>query len=99
MCARRWPRWALALLGVLAMIALLLFQGVIEDPRMEAQTLNFAGRSIQNGAAIFANNCSSCHGPDGKGLPGVAPALHSKYFFTSASRIWASPARSMTMSS
>ena len=71
----------LALLGVLAMIALLLFQLVIETPRMEAQTLNFTGRSIQNGAAIFANNCSACHGPDGKGLPGVAPALHSRYFF------------------
>jgi mono/diheme cytochrome c family protein len=71
----------LTLLGVLAMIALLLFQLVIEVPRMEAQTLNWEGRSVQNGAAIFANNCSSCHGPDGKGLPGVAPALHSRYFF------------------
>jgi len=70
-----------ALLGVLGMMGLLLFQLVIETPRMEAQTLNWGGRSIQNGAAIFANNCSSCHGPDGKGLPGVAPALHSRYFF------------------
>jgi mono/diheme cytochrome c family protein len=70
-----------ALLGVLAMMALLLFQLVIETPRMEAQTLNWEGRSVQNGAAIYANNCSSCHGPDGKGLPGVAPALNSHYFF------------------
>lgn len=70
------------ILGVLVAIVALLFQGVIEDPRMQAQTANFEGRSIQNGATIFANNCASCHGPDGKGLPGVAPALHSKYFFT-----------------
>lgn len=69
------------LAAVLGSFALLLAMGVIEDRRMEAQTDNFNGRSIQNGAAIFANNCSACHGPDGKGLPGVAPALHSRYFF------------------
>ena len=63
-------------------VAVVLFQGVTEEPRMAAQAGNWDGRSVQNGAAIFANNCSSCHGPDGKGLPGVAPALNSRYFFT-----------------
>jgi len=72
----------LAMLALLGSIALLLVMGILETPRMEAQTLNFEGRSIQNGAAAFANNCASCHGVDGKGLTGVAPALHSKYFFT-----------------
>lgn len=72
----------LGLVGVLVMVALLLFMGVIENQRMDALAANFDGRSIQNGAAIFNNNCAPCHGPDGKGLPGVAPALHSKYFFT-----------------
>lgn len=71
----------LSMLALLASLGLLIVMGVLENPRMEAQTQNFEGRSIQNGAAIFANNCSSCHGLDGKGLPGVAPALNSKYFF------------------
>jgi mono/diheme cytochrome c family protein len=71
----------LGLLAVVASLGMMFGQGLIEDKRMEAQTANFDGRSIQNGATIFANNCSSCHGPDGKGLPGVAPALHSRYFF------------------
>lgn len=72
----------LGILGVLIAIAVLLFLGVIEEQRMEAQTANWDGRGIEKGAEIFANNCANCHGPDGKGLPGVAPALHSKYFFT-----------------
>lgn len=63
-------------------IVLVIFQFAIEEPRMKAQEDNWAGRSIEKGAEIFANNCSNCHGADGKGLPNVAPALHSKYFFT-----------------
>lgn len=71
----------ISLLAMLLSFAVLMFLGMRENSRMEAQTLNWDGRSIQNGAAIFANNCSSCHGVDGKGLPGVAPALNSRYFF------------------
>jgi len=69
------------IVGVLVAVGALLFQGLIENPRMEMQTSNWDGRSVQIGAAIFAGNCASCHGLDGKGLPGVAPALHSRYFF------------------
>jgi mono/diheme cytochrome c family protein len=71
----------IAMLSVLLMFAVLLYLAIREENRMEAQTLNWEGRAIQNGAAIYANNCSSCHGPDGKGLAGVAPALNSRYFF------------------
>jgi cytochrome c2 len=46
---------------------------------MEAQTANWDGRSIEKGAEIYANNCYTCHGPEGKG--GTGPALHSRYFF------------------
>jgi mono/diheme cytochrome c family protein len=73
------------LYGILAVIismGALVVQQVLEEPRMQAQTGNWDGRSIEKGAEIFANNCSNCHGPDGKGLPGVAPALNSRYFFT-----------------
>src|SRR6476661_7980649 len=73
------------LLGVLAVLvsfAALAAQGVFENKRMEAQTANWHGRSVEKGAEIFSSNCYTCHGTDGKGNPGVAPALHSRYFFT-----------------
>ncbi len=72
----------LGIVSVVVTIAVLLFLGVIEEQRMEAQTANWDGRAIEKGADIYANNCANCHGLDGKGLPGVAPALNSKYFFT-----------------
>ncbi len=72
----------LGIASLLLTIVLLLFLGIIEEQRMEAQTANWAGRAIETGADLYANNCYNCHGVDGKGLPGVAPALHSKYFFT-----------------
>lgn len=63
---------------VIAFVAILaLF--VMEDSRMEAQTGNWDGRSIEKGAEIFANNCYTCHGPNGQGASG--PALNSRYFF------------------
>ncbi|MCB0157953.1 MAG: c-type cytochrome [Caldilineaceae bacterium] len=72
----------LGILFVLLSLLVVAFQGFIEEPRMQAQTASWDGRSIEIGAELFGNNCASCHGPDGKGLPNVAPALHSRYFFT-----------------
>lgn len=73
------------LLGIAAVIVslvVILAMAVTENVRMELQTGNWDGREIESGAALFSNNCANCHGLDGKGLPGVAPALHSHYFFT-----------------
>jgi mono/diheme cytochrome c family protein len=73
------------LIGIVALgvvFVVLVFQAVIEPQRMQAQTGNWDGRSVEKGAELFANNCSNCHGADGRGLPGVAPALNSHYFFT-----------------
>ncbi|MEO8524685.1 MAG: c-type cytochrome [Caldimonas sp.] len=36
------------------------------------------------GAAVYANHCTACHGDDGKGLDGVAPALAGNSAVTSA---------------
>ena len=68
--------------AVIISIGALLFQQIIEEPRMAAQTASWDGRSIEQGAQIYFNNCYNCHGFDGKGLSGVAPALNSRYFFT-----------------
>ncbi len=72
----------LGTLALLATFVLLAFQWWIEEPRMAAQTASWEGRTIENGAAIYSSNCTTCHGVDGKGLAGVAPALNSRYFFT-----------------
>jgi mono/diheme cytochrome c family protein len=69
----------LGILSVLVAIAVVLIVGVMEESRMEAQTGNWDGRSIEKGAEIYANNCYTCHGPSGQG--GSGPALNSKYFF------------------
>ena len=50
--------------------------------RMADEEANWAGRSIENGANSFATNCTGCHGIQGQGIPGVAPALNSAAFFT-----------------
>jgi mono/diheme cytochrome c family protein len=72
----------LGILSSLAAIVLMTILLLTEETRMEAQTASWEGREIENGAALYYNNCASCHGPDGRGLPGVAPALNSHYFFT-----------------
>ena len=72
-----------SLIGIIALLMVL----VSENPRMEAQTINWQGRSIENGATLFDNNCSRCHGPSGQGLVGLGPSLNSYYFFTPTGRM------------
>ena len=72
-----------SLIGIIALLLVL----VSEVPRMEAQTTNWEGRSIENGATLFDGNCATCHGPNGEGLLGRAPGLNSYYFFTSTGRL------------
>jgi mono/diheme cytochrome c family protein len=78
---------ALGILGALASMILLGLVLLTEDVRMADQTDNWVAREIENGALLYANNCASCHGPDGKGLPAVAPALNSRYFFEGEGRL------------
>ncbi|MCB0140559.1 MAG: hypothetical protein KDE50_11680, partial [Caldilineaceae bacterium] len=57
-------------IGILALVVTLAVLGgiiVTEVPRMEAQTANWNGRSIEKGAALFASNCAPCHGDHGQG--------------------------------
>jgi len=49
-----------------------------EPARMANYDAGYKGRSIETGAAIFATNCSPCHGNNGQGIDGVAPALNAK---------------------
>ncbi|MHB8625347.1 MAG: c-type cytochrome [Aggregatilineales bacterium] len=72
------------LIGVTFFVGILLLIGWIainEPGRMDVFTAQYSGRSIENGAAIFLNNCSTCHGVDGKGTAGKAPALDNPMLF------------------
>ena len=72
------------LLGTLIFFAIIVtvgWVGVNEPRRMETFTAQYDGRSIERGAALFVDNCSSCHGVDGRGIPGVAPTLNSEALF------------------
>ena len=46
--------WGIA--SVLVAIVAVLALGIMEESRMEAQTGNWEGRSIEKGAEIYANN-------------------------------------------
>jgi len=49
--------------------------------RMQQFEAAFKGRSIEEGAILYQNNCIGCHGIQGRGIPGVAPALNAADLF------------------
>jgi mono/diheme cytochrome c family protein len=71
------------LVGTVAFLVTLVLVGWIainEGGRMAAFDKQFLGRSIESGAMLFAANCSTCHGTDGRGSP-KGPALNSPFLF------------------
>lgn len=65
----------------LAMMAIIGWVAINEPARMASFERQYEGRSIERGATLFSNNCSTCHGVDGLGVVGRAPALNSPYLF------------------
>jgi mono/diheme cytochrome c family protein len=63
------------------MIILLTWVIINEEGRMEEFTQRFEGRSVETGAQLFESNCSECHGTQGYGITGVAPALNNPVLF------------------
>jgi mono/diheme cytochrome c family protein len=76
-------RWHIALgsVAVLFTLAVLVVVGIGEQQRMQAFTIAYESRRIEEGAKLFENNCRTCHGPQGKGIPGVAPAINTATLF------------------
>lgn len=73
---------SVAIFVILAMALIVVVVGAGESDRMPTKETDFSARSIENGAGIFADNCVGCHGIQGQGIPGVAPALNTPEFFT-----------------
>jgi hypothetical protein len=72
------------LLGIASFVGIMLLVGWVainEPARMSVFTEQWHGRSVERGAELYLNNCTTCHGSDGEGLAGVAPALKNPMFF------------------
>jgi mono/diheme cytochrome c family protein len=62
-------------------MVLLGWAAINEGGRMLALEDTYHARAIEQGAALFASQCTRCHGPDGRGLAGYAPGLNNPQFF------------------
>jgi mono/diheme cytochrome c family protein len=72
------------LVGVTSFVGIMVLVGWIainEGGRMLAFERQFNARSIERGAALFATNCSPCHGTDGRGILGRGPGLNNPQLF------------------
>lgn len=68
-------------MGALATAVVLFAVMSIDEPRrMESFSRSYASRQIEEGAAIFENNCRTCHGPQGEGTP-LGPTLNYAAMF------------------
>lgn len=71
-------------LGIASFVGIMLLIGwlaINEPARMEIFTQQWDGRSIERGAELYLNNCTTCHAIDGLGLAGYAPALKNPMLF------------------
>lgn len=72
------------LVGITMFVGTMLLVGWVainENARMASFERQYHARSIERGAALFANLCSTCHGNDGRGIGLRAPGLNSPHFF------------------
>src|ERR1051326_8978596 len=68
------------ILGTISLVITTILLGYValtEQDRMADFTASYQARQIETGAAIFENNCRPCHGDQGQGIEGVAPALNA----------------------
>jgi mono/diheme cytochrome c family protein len=63
-------------------VAVLIYIGFTEERRMAEWTQAQQAEAIEVGGELFDINCTGCHGPNGQGIPGLAPALNDPHFFT-----------------
>ncbi len=61
---------------------ILIIYALNEPQRMARAAEEQQAQSIEVGAGLFEINCSGCHGLKGEGVPGLAPPLNDRHFFT-----------------
>lgn len=72
---------SLGIVLVLATSVILLMYGFSEENRLSSYAQAQTGEAIEVGAFLFEQQCSRCHGLQGKGIPGVCPPLNDRNFF------------------
>lgn len=77
-------KWYIALgtFCLIILVGLLIYVGIGEQERMVSFSRSYQSRQIEVGAALYENNCRSCHGPQGKGIVGVAPSINTAEIFS-----------------
>ena len=69
------------LLGVLVFLTACAIVGLSDLTRaLGQQDSKYHARAVEEGAKVYFEQCSRCHGPDGKGIEGQGPALSSVNF-------------------
>lgn len=72
------------LAGITMFVAIMVLIGWVainEPARMASFVDQQEGRSIERGGELFAANCSTCHGTDGRGQAEIVPALDNPALF------------------
>jgi mono/diheme cytochrome c family protein len=72
------------MVGITTFVATMVLIGWVainEGARMAAFEQQFNARSIERGAAMYSTYCSTCHGNEGLGIAGRAPALNNPQLF------------------
>lgn len=72
---------AVGIIAVILTLVIILFVAQNESTRMAEEELSQQGKSIEEGAALFNQYCSGCHGLQAKGTPGLCPPLNDAFFF------------------
>src|SRR5688572_27339982 len=68
------------ILGTISIVLTTILFGYVaitEQTRMEDFTASYDARQVETGGSLFENNCKACHGDQGQGIEGVAPALNA----------------------
>lgn len=72
------------ILGIVLVIItsiIVVIYGINEEDRMAETERANRGRAIEEGADLFEQQCSRCHGTQGQGIPGLCPPLNDRFFF------------------
>jgi hypothetical protein len=71
----------IAALTQLFIVICLFWAALNEEGRMQLAQLGVEAKSIEHGAKLYSNYCAICHGINGLGLAGKAPALNNPQLF------------------
>jgi mono/diheme cytochrome c family protein len=74
-----WTRTAAGIFSFTGIMILVFWIAINEPARMDEFTERSDGRSVEAGALLFESNCSTCHGTEGLGQAGRAPALNNPF--------------------